>query len=206
MKQEVAKIDATLVANAASPSAVGESPGGPVRPRTREWLHADRGLIRGEGALDYDIRAFRLAPDGDPRLFVRARWKLADSPVFLMSAWFREGEKKEETGKSASLKTAAFDAESPTVGTRPILLWADASWSVALRGPKDTGSLGDALNFQSVLNEFDADRDGWAELLIHSDEGASTTISLYLYTDLGLVPMKTPFRRDAQSPESCVDP
>ena len=27
-----------------------------------------------------------------------------------------------------------------------------------------------------------------------------------LYTDLGLVPMKTPFRRDSQSPESCVDP
>jgi len=108
---------------------------------------------------------------------------------------------KNKTGKSATLKTAAFEAES-----QPVLLWSDASWSVALRGPADTGALGDALNFQSVLNEFDADRDGWAELLIHSDEGASTTISLYLYTDLGLVPMKTPFRRDAQSPESCVDP
>jgi len=201
MKQELAKIDATLVANAASPGAAGQSLGGHVRPRTREWLRADRGLIRGEGALDYDIRAFRLAPDGDPRLFVRARWKLADSPVFLMTAWFREGVKKEDTGKSATLKTTAFEAES-----QPVLLGSDASWSVALRGPADTGSLGDALTFQSVLNEFDADRDGWAELLIHSDEGASTTIGVYLYTDLGLVPMKTQFRRDAQPPESCVDP
>jgi hypothetical protein len=43
-------------------------------------------------------------------------------------------------------------------------------------------------------------------LLIHSDEGASTALTLYLYTDLGLVPMKTPLRRDSQAPASCVDP
>ena len=77
MKQEVAKIDARLVANAGSPGAVaGESPVGHARPRWKEWIHADRGLLRGEGLLDYDVRAFRLTPDGQPRLFVRARWKL----------------------------------------------------------------------------------------------------------------------------------
>ena len=47
--------------------------------------------------------------------------------------------------------------------------------------------------------------DGWAELLIHSYQGTSTTIALYLYTDAGLALMKTPFRRDAQSPESCLE-
>jgi hypothetical protein len=68
------------------------------------------------------------------------------------------------------------------------------------------GTLGDSLDFQTVLNEFDADHDGWAELLIHFDLGDATTIALYLYSDLGLAPLKTPFRRDSASPESCVDP
>jgi len=69
-----------------------------------------------------------------------------------------------------------------------------------------TGALGETLDFQTILNEFDADHDGWAELLIHSDQGTATTITLYLYSDLGLVPLKTPLRRNAQSPQSCVDP
>jgi hypothetical protein len=218
MRQELGKIDARLVANAASPGArAGDSPVGYI-PRAKEWIHADHGLHRGEGMLDYDIRAFRLTPDGAPRLFVRARWKLADAPVFLMTAWFREETAKEEpakveslkaqstetSAKTSVLKTASFQPESSPAEAQ--LLSADSSWSTTLREGAATGPLGDRLDFQSILNEFDADRDGWAELLVHSDQGASTTITLYLYTDLGLVPMKTPFRRDNQSPESCVDP
>ncbi len=184
MKQEVAKIDARFLANAASTGAsAGESPVGHARPCLKEWIHADRGLIRGEGTLDYDVQAFRITPDAAPRLFVRARWKLANAPAFLMTAWFKEESSSEESSKMASLKTTSFQSESPT-STTP----------------------GDSFDFQTILNEFDADRDGWAELLIHSDEGASTAITLYLYTDLGLVPMKTPFRRDTQPPESCLDP
>jgi hypothetical protein len=210
MQQEVAKIDARLVANAASPGAsAGESSIGPARPRLKEWIHADHALIRGEGALDYDIRALRLTPDGNPRLFVRARWKLVDSPVFLMTAWFkttsfREESAKAEASNTESLKLAAFQPEPAR--TQAVLLSSDSSWSTALREAEPTGDLGDRLDFQSILNEFDADHDGWAELLIHSDEGSSTAITLYLYTDLGLVPMKTPLRRDSQPPASCVDP
>ena len=85
------------------------------------------------------------------------------------------------------------------------LLSADSSWSSVLREGPVTGSLGDSLDFQSILNEFDADRDGWAELLIHSDQGSATTITLYLYSDLGLAALKTPLRLDARSPESCVE-
>ena len=202
MKQEVGKIDARLVANAGSPGATAnESLVGHAQPRLREWLHADRGLIRGEGTLDYDIRAFHLSPDGVPRVFVRARWKLANAPVFLMSAWF----KAEELQAKPSTKDAS-GTKMPMTEIAPALLSADASWSSVLREGAVTGTLGDSLDFQSILNEFDADRDGWAELLVHSDQGAASTITLYLYSDLGLAALKTPLRRDSASPESCVDP
>jgi len=192
MKDELAKIDARLLANAASPGATSAAvPVGDARPRLKEWLHADQGLARGEGMLDYDVRAFRLTPDEVPRLFVRARWRLADAPVFLMTAWF---------------KGPRSPADAPTE-----LLSADPSWAGALRDGQAPVSLGDRLDFQTILNEFDADRDGWAELLVHSYEAQpaqspSTTIAPYLYTDKGLVPLKSPLRRDSQSPESCLDP
>jgi hypothetical protein len=202
MNQEVGQIDARLIANAGSPGATAnESLVGHAQPRLREWLHADRGLIRGEGILDYDIRAFRLSPDGVPRVFVRARWKLANAPVFLMSAWFRA----EELQAKLSTKDAS-GTKMPATEIAPVLLSADSSWSSVLREGAVTGALGDSLDFQSILNEFDADHDGWAELLVHSDQGAASTITLYLYSDLGLVALKTPLRRDSASPESCVDP
>ena len=226
MKQEVARIDVRLVANAGSPGAsAGESPIGHAQPRLKEWIHVDQGLIRGEGTLDYDLRAFRLTPDNAPRLFLRARWKLANAPVFLMTAWFKAESFKAESAPAespearmsqtktlkteslkASPKSASFQLNSARAEVSPVLLSADSSWSSVLREGAVTGALGDSLAFQTILNEFDADHDGWAELLVHSDHGPATTITLYLYTDLGLVPLKTPLRRDAQSPESCVDP
>jgi hypothetical protein len=200
MKQELARIDARLIANAGSPGATAnESLVGHAQPRFKEWIHADRGLIRGEGTLDYDMRAFRVSPDAVPRVFVRARWKLANASVFLMSAWF-----KAEPFKAGSA-TAETSGRMPTTEVAPVLLSADSSWSSVLREGAVTGALGDSLEFQSILNEFDADCDGWAELLIHSDHGSATAITLYLYSDLGLAALKTTLRRDAQSPESCVE-
>jgi hypothetical protein len=229
MKQEVAKIDARLIANAGSPGATaGESPVGHAQPRLKEWIHVDHGLVRGEGKLDYDVRAFRLTPDGAPRLFVRARWKLANAPVFLMSAWFKaeplagDAATVAESAEANKLKVessqgsldASSNASSKTAAAQgplhpeasPALLSADSSWSSMLREGTATGALGESLDFQTILNEFDADHDGWAELLIHSDQGTATTITLYLYSDMGLAPFKSPLRREAQSPESCVDP
>jgi hypothetical protein len=202
MKEELAKIDSRLIGNAASPGATSAAvPIGDARPRLKEWLHADEGLARGEGVLDYDVRAYRLTPDQAPRLFVRARWKLADAPVFLMTAWFNT-----DSFNTAPVKTDASPDGAPTA-----LLSADSSWARAMRDGQAPVSLGDRLDFQTILNEFDADRDGWAELLVHSHEAqssqtTSTTIALYLYTDKGLVPLKAPFRRDTRSPESCLDP
>jgi hypothetical protein len=209
MKEEVAKIDARLLANAASPGATaGDSPVGSARPRLKEWIHADRGLVRGEGKLDYDFRGFRLTPDAAPRLFVRARWTLAGAPVFLMTVWFRACIPKQDGPKQDAPQPEPNATKPNPKGSdiKVVLLSADSSWSTTLREAEHSGSLGDSLDFQSVLNEFDADHDGWAEFLIHSNEGVSSTIALYLYTDLGLVPMKTPFRRADSSLDACLDP
>jgi hypothetical protein len=84
------------------------------------------------------------------------------------------------------------------------MLSADTSWSSAMREGRPGASLGDTLDFQTILNAFDDDHDGWAELLVHSTDGASAHFTLELYTDLGLVPTKTSFQRDLVSPESCV--
>jgi hypothetical protein len=181
MQQDLRKIDARLMANASSPGQTASNFPGGARPQVKEWIYADQALFRGEGHLDYDVHAYRITPDGQPRLFVRARWTLANANAFLMTAWLR-------------------------ADTSPALLSADSHWSTALRDGIATYSRNTDLDFQSVLNEFDADHDGWAELLMHTDDGNLSSITLYLYTDLGLVPLKSSLRRDLQSPESCLDP
>jgi hypothetical protein len=183
MKQEVAQLDLRITSNLAAQQ--GESSVGTGRPTLKEWLHADKALMRGDGTLEYDLHAYSLTPDGIPRLLVRARWRVNASSVFLMTAWFKASD------------------ESPT------LLFADSSWSLAMREGTSRDNLGDTLAFQTVLNEFDADHNGWAELLVHSqvpDSEQDTEIAPYLYTDQALVPMKLAFRRDMQPPASCLDP
>jgi len=190
MKNELQRIDAKLRANAANPGSKESQSQFGARMRTTEWFHADDGLMRGKGVLDYDVRAFGLTPDREPRLFVRARWMLTGVPVFLMTAWFHVW---------------------PQISTLG-LIWADASWSEALRSGEAAPSLGENLEFESILNEFDDDYDGWGELLIHAyDVGPQTakdgtaSIGLYLYTDKGLVPLKDPLRRSLEKPEACLE-
>jgi hypothetical protein len=285
MKQELARIDATVRANMQNPNQPQPAwPSARVRIRPKEWLRLDARLVRDEGKLDYDVRAFRLTPDGAPRLFVRARWKLDDIPVFLMTAWFRESS-KESSGDSIGDPSAGSPAASlrglsrgspkgsssvmsragiresapaersgreqrgslresrqadtsgrellrearaesalessresvqsdhtdhPGAALQPILLSADSSWSAKLRDGEAPDDLGRTLDFQTILSEFDADHDGWAELLVYtvipSNGGISANLTLNLYTDPGLAPLKATFHRDLSSPESCLDP
>lgn len=180
MKQEVSRMDAELLANAENPSQLEKPwPATSSRHRVKHWLAVDDQLKHDQGNLDYDLRAFRITPDGVPRVLARARWKLQGTPVFLMTAWFR--------------------AEA-----QPALVSADASWSTKMREGEAGDFLGQRLDFETVLNEFDADQDGWAELLVHTHDGLSANITLYLYTDLGLVPTKASFDRDLTAPASCL--
>jgi hypothetical protein len=202
MLQELPRLDATLRANGSVPE---QNPdpwlAGNVRARRREWLHRDKKLAAGEGQLDYDVRAFRLTPDGAPRLFVRARWKLDGAAAFLMTAWFRA-----DVADALDERDTQQPSEPRSEKPDPIeMLSSDSSWSSALREGRPGESLGDTLDFQNILNEFDDDHDGWAELLVHSTDGASAHFTLELYTDLGLVPTKTSFQRELASPESCVE-
>lgn len=201
MLEELPRLDATLRANGSVPE---QNPdpwlAGNVRARRREWLHRDKRLAAGEGQLDYDVRAFRLTPDGGPRLFVRARWNLDGAAAFLMTAWFREDVPGAVAARNAQ-KASEPRSEKPD---RIEMLSADTSWSSALREGRPGASLGDTLDFQTVLNEFDDDHDGWAELLVHSTDGVAAQFTLELYTDLGLVPTKISFQRELVSPESCA--
>jgi hypothetical protein len=182
MRQELSQIDAWLAANAENPERGQDTwVVGSPRSRLARWRGPDERLDRGEGRLAYDWRAFRLTPDGVPRLFARARWQLDGDTVFVMTAWFR-------------------------ADTKPVLLSADSSWSRKIRSGDPDDSAWKNLNFQTVLNEFDADHDGWAELLVYTHDGDSVEIGLYLYTDFGLVPTKTSFLREARPAESCLDP
>ena len=201
MKQELSKIDARLQANAGTPGETAGRTVGDARPRTKEWIHADQGLLRGEGKLDYDFRGFRLTPDGAPRLFVRARWTLSGTPVFLMTAWFRA-----DVPNPEERKAQADGGPARGTGVSVVLLSADSSWSKSLRESDVAVFIGDTLEFQAILNEFDADHDGWAELLVYSDHGDSIELAPYLYTDMGLAPLKTPLRRDVVSLDACLDP
>jgi len=182
MKQELSQIDAYLRASGERPAQVEDLRGTTaLGPRVEQRAPRDEALRQGKGKLDYDVRAFRITPDGVPRLFVRARWEAPGEAPFMMTAWLR--------------------AEA-----KPILLFADSSWSAALRKNGGEGPASDGLDFQSVLNVFDEDQDGWGELLVDSRDGNSARIGLYLYTDLGLVKLNASLDRDLHEAESCVDP
>lgn len=210
MQQELTRLDATLRDNANSPDT-NPDPwlAKNVRARRREWLHRDKRLATGEGRLDFDMRAFRLTPDGAPRVFVRARWRLDDAPVFLMTAWFRaDAVQPSNADQDKADRNKGDRSKAPTPPqseAHPTLLSADSNWSGSLREGRPGDTLGDSLEFETILNQFDDDHDGWAELLVHSTDGTTAKFTLDLYTDLGLVPTHTTFQRDLVSPESCME-
>ena len=120
-------------------------------------------------------------------------------------------EARAESALESSRESVQSDhTDHPGAALQPILLSADSSWSAKLRDGEAPDDLGRTLDFQTILSEFDADHDGWAELLVYtvipSNGGISANLTLNLYTDPGLAPLKATFHRDLSSPESCLDP
>lgn len=105
------------------------------------WRQLDARLDRGEARLTFDVQAFRLTPDGDPRLFVRARWTAGGALVYVMSAWVRV--------------TSVMTLEQSDVTAAGSLRMSEFQYS-----DFDDEYLG------LVLNVVDTDGDGYAELLM----------------------------------------
>jgi hypothetical protein len=109
--------------------------------RQHPWQVRDERLERGEGKLSYDLQAFRLTPDGQPRYYVRAQWTLDRDIAFLMSAWARPDR----------------DMLLEAVSTRPSRWQRMNEFQSERLGLDDLGV---------ILNVFDYDGDGWGEVLI----------------------------------------
>lgn len=106
-----------------------------------KWKGIYARLAQGEATLTYDVQAFRLTPDREPRLFVRARWHMDGRPVFLLGAWVRVG------------KTLSIESSDTSASRYP---WFDEFRFEGL----------DLTRNGAVLNVTDVDRDGFAEVLM----------------------------------------
>jgi len=123
----------------------------------------------GKTKLTYEIQAFRLSPDGFPRLFVHARWMVDQQLAYLMNLWLRVG---------PEVKIEPLDGESSRG------LWLSAKSGESLQeGEVGFGQLG------QVLNVFDR-ADGYGDVLIYFRGEEGYDIRLFRYTDAGLVATK----------------
>ena len=146
-----------------SPKILEELTRGVRRDGIDDLRQKYRRVSAGGARINFDVQAFRLTPDGLPRLFVRAVWNLDGKTVFLMSAWLR-------TAPALEIEAADLHAAKQAV-------WLDFKYD----GPMEPSYLGE------VLNITDVDRDRFAEIvmLYHYYEGISIEISKYPPTGPG---------------------
>lgn len=128
----------------------------------QSWRKHDEALARGEGKLNYEVQAFRLAPAGGPRLYVRAQWTIEGESVFLMTAWMR------------TEPEFVLEAVDPNHSRR--LRWAEAD---------ELGN--DLASLPKVMNVVDRTHDGWGDLLIYMPGLESYEVRLFHYSATGPV-------------------
>jgi hypothetical protein len=118
------------------------------------WASIDRRIESGEPKLTYDVQSFRLTPDGEPRLFVHASWKLGSQVVFLMTAWARAG------------STLTLDYVDVNVSR-------NRGYSDFPSSPSDIAELNGL-----ILSVLDTDRNGWGEFTLVRRDSAHDGMSI----------------------------
>jgi hypothetical protein len=160
IKEELPKVHAEAVPEYERAEGVDET----SKAWSKQWKQMDEKLGIAEGKLGYDTQAFQLAPDGMPRLFVRARWMIDGKAAFLLSLWLR-------------------------AGPDPVVEQVDAREAKVMRMREFIdANYWELANLGTILNVFDRHHDGHGELLIYSPGYEGYDIHLFRYTEAGLVP------------------
>jgi len=124
----------------------------------------DRRVREGQGRLTYHVEAFRVAPDGATRLFVRAYWVIGPRAQTGLTLWIR-------------FDGTSFSVERSDAGVSRFAQYAEAK-EMGLdfaAQPEYAGAL---------LNVIPA-ADGWAYLIMGVRGYESAGVSVWKYSPFG---------------------
>lgn len=146
------------------PSLFAPDPRITVASAQRQESTYDRRLREGQGRLAYHVEAFRVAPDGDTRLFVRAYWAIGPRAQTGLTLWIR-------------FDGASFSVERSDAGVSRFARYGEAKnmgLDIAAR-PEYAGTL---------LNVIPAG-DGWSYLIMGERGYESAGVSVWKYSPVG---------------------
>lgn len=125
----------------------------------------DRAIREGKARLAYHVEAFRLAPDGDARLYVRAHWAIGGSAERGLTLWIRY---------AAGRRFQVERSDAAVSRLAPYLAQKEVALDSAAR-PEFAGTL---------LNVIPAP-DGWAYVVIGQRGYESFGVSVWKYSPAG---------------------
>jgi hypothetical protein len=124
----------------------------------------DRRVRDGQGRLVYHSEAFSLAPDGNPRLYVRAYWRVGESVQTGLTLWLRfEGQHFFVEHTDASVSRLARYLELKEFGI----------------------DLAAKPEFAGMLLNVIPSADGWAFVIMGRRGYESTGVSVWKYSPVG---------------------
>jgi hypothetical protein len=124
----------------------------------------DRAIREGKARLVYHVEAFKLAPDGDARLYVRAHWAMGASAERGLTLWIRYAGRRFQVERS----------DAAVSRLAPYLAKKDAGPDSAAR-PEFAGTL---------LNVI-ASADGWTYVVMGRRGYESFGVSVWKYSPAG---------------------